>query len=159
MGRVSGPFGVKGWIKLQPFTAEPKSLLAHRVWWFESASGWAEREIERAQVQGDAIAAKLAGCDDRDAAALLRGQQVAIPRSELPQAGENEFYWADLVGLNVVNLEGDDLGRVSRVLETGANDVLVVEGDRERLIPFIEQVVQQVDLSSGVIRVDWGSDF
>jgi 16S rRNA processing protein RimM len=159
MGRISGPFGIKGWIKVQPFTEAPGSLLAYRTWWIESETGWASREIEKAEVHGQAVAAKLAGCDDRDAAAAYRGRQVAVPRSALPAAEENEFYWADLIGLDVVNTAGENLGTVARVLETGANDVLVVEGDRERLIPFIEQVVQQVDLSGSVIRVDWGSDF
>jgi 16S rRNA processing protein RimM len=99
------------------------------------------------------------GCNDRDSAAGFRGREVAVSRSEFPQAAENEFYWADLVGLSVVNTAGEDLGVVARVFETGANDVLVVEGDRERLIPFIEAVIQQVDLAGRTIRVDWGSDY
>jgi 16S rRNA processing protein RimM len=159
MGRIAGAFGIKGWIKVQPFTEGPGSLLAYRTWWIEDETGWCEREVEKAQVQGQAVAAKLAGCDDRDAAAAYRGRQVAVPRSALPKAAENEFYWADLIGLKVVNTADEDLGTVARVFETGANDVLVVEGGRERLIPFIEQVVQQVDLPAGVIRVDWSSDF
>jgi 16S rRNA processing protein RimM len=159
MGRISGAFGIKGWVKVQPFTVTPDGLTAHRTWWIEKDGSWARCEVEQAEVQGAAVAAKLAGCDDRDAAALYRGREIAVPRSALPEAGENEFYWADLIGLRVVNEAGEDLGAVGRVLETGANDVLVVEGDRERLIPFIEHVVRQVDLGGGVIRVDWGSDY
>ncbi len=158
MGHITGPFGVKGWVKLQPLT-EPKSLVDYPVWWIGGETGWQEVQVERVEVQGQAIAAKLSGCDDREQAALFRGREVAVARSEFPAAGENEFYWADLVGLKVVNAQGEDLGSVARVFETGANDVLVVEGARERLIPFIEQVVREVDLAGRLIRVDWDADF
>jgi 16S rRNA processing protein RimM len=159
MGRIVGPFGVKGWIKLQPITGDPASLLGYASWWIEGESGWTVSKVEKSQVHGQEVVAKLAGCDDRDAAMLYRGLSIAIARSDFPAAGENEFYWADLVGLKVVNGEGVDLGTVSRIFETGANDVLVVEGDRERLIPFTEQVVQDVDLAGRVMRVDWGADY
>lgn len=159
MGRITGPFGIKGWVKLQPFTAAPRNLLAYPVWWISDGAGWQDCRVERAEVQSTTVAAKLAGCEDREAAALYRGRDVAVPRDAFPEAAPNEFYWADLVGLEVVNTEGENLGTVSRVFDTGANDVLVVAGTRERLIPFTEQVVQQVDLAGRVIRVDWGSDF
>lgn len=159
MGRIIGPFGIKGWLKLQPFTAAPENLLAYPHWWIGSDSSWQECRVEQAEVHGTTVAAKLAGCGDRDAAALYRGREVAVPREAFPEAGANEFYWADLVGLEVVTMEGENLGAVSRVLETGSNDVLVVQGDRERLIPFTEQVVKQVDMAARVIHVDWGSDY
>ena len=159
MGRITGPFGIKGWVKLDPLTAAPENLLAYPVWWIGNEASWQDYRIERAKVQSGSLVVKLAGCDDRDAAALYRGRQVAVPREAFPETGPNEFYWSDLVGLKVVNAEGTNLGAVSQVLETGANDVLVVEGDRERLIPFIEQVVKQVDVSSRVIHVDWNSDY
>ena len=159
MGRIVGPFGIKGWVKLQPITDEPASLLDYASWWIEVEGGWEASKVEKSQVHGQEVVAKLAGCDDRDAAALYRGRNIAIARSDFPAAGENEFYWADLVGLKVLNREGVDLGTVSRVFETGANDVLVVEGDRERLIPFTEQVVQEVDLAGRLMRVDWGADY
>jgi 16S rRNA processing protein RimM len=163
MGRISGAFGIKGWVKVQPFTEAPQSLLAYPVWWVEGETGWAPCRVEESEVHGPAVAARIAGCEDRDQAAVYRGRQVAVPRDAFPEAGENEYYWVDLIGLKVVNAAGEDLGIVTRVLETGANDVLAVEGppgnDRERLIPFIEQVVREVDLGHGVIRVDWGSDY
>jgi len=159
MGRITGAFGVKGWVRVQPYTGAPAGLLAYERWWVEHEGGWAQRRIEKAQLQGTAIAAKFAGCEHRDAAAAYKGREVGVAREELPAAAENEFYWVDLIGLRVVNAAGEDLGAVDRVLETGANDVLVVQGDRERLIPFIEQVVLEVDLAANVIRVDWGSDF
>ncbi len=110
-------------------------------------------------MQGPSVAAKLAGCEDREAAARYRGCEVAVPREDFPKAAPNEYYWTDLVGLEVVNTEGENLGKVFLVFDTGANDVLVVAGNRERLIPFTEQVVRQVDVSGGVIRVDWSADY
>ena len=162
MGRVTGAFGIKGWVKLEPFTATPQSLAAYPRWWIESQGGWEPREIEQAKAQGRSVVAKFVGCDDRDEAARLRGKEVAVSRGEFPAAGENEYYWADLIGLRVVNEAREELGTVSRVLETGANDVLVVEAaneKRERLIPFIAEVVKQVDMAGRVIRVDWGADY
>ena len=159
MGRITGAFGIKGWVKVHPFTETPDSLAGYRDWWVESDGGWEQRRIEEAEVHGEAVAVRFAGCTDRDAAALYRGREVAVPRDEFPAAETNEFYWADLIGLGVVNKQGEALGTVSRVFETGANDVLVVEGDRERLIPFIEDVVLEVDLAGRTIRVDWGADY
>jgi len=159
MGRIIGAFGIKGWIKLQTFTEAPANLLGYPVWWIGSDPAWTECRIEKAEVHASTVAFKVAGCEDRDAAALYRGKQVAIPRGAFPAAGANEFYWADLIGLKVVNTQGEDFGTVSEVFKTGANDVLVVEGDRERLIPFTEQVVKQVDMAGRVIRVEWGSDY
>jgi 16S rRNA processing protein RimM len=159
MGRVSGPFGVKGWVKLQPFTQAPENLLAYPTWWVGGDGSWQQSRIEGGHVQGDSVVAKIAGCEDRDAAALYRGKDVAVPRDAFPQPAANEFYWADLVGLRVVNEQGEDLGAVKEVFETGANDVLVVQGGRERLIPFTAPVVKQVDVAARVIRVDWGSDY
>lgn len=159
MGRVSAPFGVTGWIKVEPYTESAEGLLAFPTWWLGRTSEWAPYRVERAEARGSAVVAKLAGCDDRDAAARLRGQEIAVRRSELPGTAANEWYWADLIGLAVVNGAGEPLGRLTRILRTGANDVLVVAGERERLIPFVEEVIRAVDLDSGVIRVDWGADY
>ena len=163
MGYISGAFGIKGWVKVQPLTEAPENLLDYASWWVGGDSGWTAYPVEEAETHVAAVAAKLGGCDDRDDAARMRGLQVAVPRSEFPEAGKNEFYWADLIGLRVVNVQGEELGTVSRVFETGANDVVVVNGPdesaRERLIPFIEEVVKEVDLPGRTMRVDWGLDF
>jgi 16S rRNA processing protein RimM len=161
MGRVSAPFGVKGWIKVQPFTSTIDSLAAYKRWWLGSNGNWQEHAVERAQAQGRTLVAKLEACDDRNLAVMHRGKQVAVPREALPQVAANEFYWADLVGLRVISDDSLDFGEVIRILETGANEVLVVQGDggQERLIPFIANVVRKVDLAAGVIRVDWGLDY
>ena len=159
MGRVSAPFGVRGWIKVQPFTATAANLVSYTAWWLGRGGGWLKYPVADVQVHGRSVVAQLEGCEDREAAARFRGMQVAIPRDALPTTDANEFYWADLIGLKVVNSAARDLGQVVRILETGANDVLVVEGERERLIPFIADVIREVDLAGGVITVDWGADY
>jgi 16S rRNA processing protein RimM len=136
-----------------------ENLLRYRSWWLGNSERWEEQEVTQSRVHGAAILAQLAGCEDRDTAAALRGKRVAVPRSALPAAGENEYYWTDLLGLKVANVPGEELGVVVRILETGANDVLVVSGERERLIPFIAEVLREVDLANGIIRVDWGADY
>lgn len=159
MGRVSAPFGVTGWIRVQPFTEALDGLLAHTAWWLGSGSQWKQYQVTRAQVRGRAIVAKLEGCEDRDSAFALRGREVAVSRDDLPRPADNEWYWADLIGLTVVNTAGETLGTLSSILRTGANDVLVVEGSREHLLPFIADVVRQVDLERGVVRVEWSADY
>ena len=160
MGYITGAFGVKGFVKVQPLTQTPESLLDYPVWWIEDGrGGWQSQTVDRASVHVEAVVAQLQGLDDREQAARLRGRQVAVSRADFPEAEEGEYYWADLIGLSVVNEQAEALGEVTRVFETGANDVLVVEGDRERLIPFIASVVKEVDLAARVVRVDWGLDY
>lgn len=159
MGRVSAPFGVKGWIRLSPFTAERRGLLDYPHWWLGRGGEWRLYTVNEGHEQGSGLVAKLEGCEDRDAAARLAGLEVAVARNALPAPGHNEFYWTDLIGLRVENDDERDLGMVTRVMETGANEVLVVAGDVERLIPFIAEVIRKVDIASGVIRVNWGVDY
>ena len=174
MGRISAPFGIKGWIRVQPFGGPPNpaqatgGLTNYSAWWVEDAQGWRQYEIEQSQEQGTDVIAKLKGCDDRDVAAGLKGRQVAVPRADFPLAEPGEFYWADLLGLSVKNTEGLVFGVVTAMLETGANAVMVVQaqqsamdGDsmREKLIPFIADVVKRVDIAAGVIEVQWGADY
>jgi 16S rRNA processing protein RimM len=159
MGRIVAPFGVKGWVKIEPFTAAAKNLSAYPRWWIGDGTDWEERGVTEARAQGRVVVARIAGCDDRDAAASFTGRQIAVPRAQLPIARANEYYWADLIGLDVVNEAGRDFGKVIRILETGANDVLVVQGERERLIPFIADVIAAIDLQAGLMRVNWDADF
>jgi 16S rRNA processing protein RimM len=160
MGRVAAPFGVKGWVKIQPFTEYVDSLLDYDVWWLGRNGQFKEVELLEAQPHNKTLVARLEGVEDRDQAAALQGQEVAVPRAELPETDADEYYWNDLIGLQVKNLQGDDLGVVDHLMETGANDVLVVvKGERERLIPFVSQVVKTVDLGAGRIEVDWDKDF
>jgi 16S rRNA processing protein RimM len=159
MGRIAAPHGVKGWVKVQPLTAETRSLLDYRTWWIGDEGGWQEHALVSGRAQGRTLLARMEGCDDRNAAALLRGKAVAVPRAALPAEPAQEYYWADLIGLRVVNAVEQEFGRVTAVMQTGANDVLVVEDGRERLIPFIAPVIRGVDPVAGVIRVDWDSDY
>jgi 16S rRNA processing protein RimM len=162
MGRISAPFGIKGWVRVQAYSGSPGSLTNYPVWWLNSAAGWQEYTVQQAQVQGPDVLAKLAGCEDRDAAAGLKGRVVAVPRAAFPPAQAGEYYWADLVGLRVRSNNGLDFGVVSSMLETGANAVMVVQQDAvggERLIPFIAEVVRRVDIAAGVIEVEWGVDY
>jgi len=120
---------------------------------------WRATKVLEGKRHGKSVIAHLEGVDDRDHAATLIGSDIAIPREELPAAEDGSYYWADLEGLQVVHRDGTDLGRVAYLMETGANDVLVTEGERERLIPFIaEKVILDVDFDKGVISVDWEWD-
>jgi len=163
MGRVTAPFGVKGWVKIYALTAQPGNLCDYPVWWLGREGDWREMRVAAAKVHGSMLVAQLAGVADREAAIALKGWEVAVPREQLPGAADDEFYWADLIGLKVVNTEQYEFGRVARILQTGANDVLVVEdstrNERETLIPFIASAIKRVDLAAGVISVDWGRDF
>jgi 16S rRNA processing protein RimM len=159
MGKIAGAFGIKGWVKVQTFTQSVGSLTEYPTWWLSSASGWRESNVEEAAVHGRALIAKLSGIDDRDAASHLKGREVAVPRERLPANEAGEYYWSDLIGLTVANLQGVQFGRVVKLLETAAQQVLLVEGERERLIPFIETVVVSVDVAGGSLVVDWDADF
>ena len=159
MGHVVAPFGVQGWIKVHPYTETVDALGDYGTWWLGKQGAHTAYEVLEAKPHVKEILAKLPGIDDRDAAFALRGMEVAVPRDALPKAKRDEYYWNDLIGLTVVNTEGVAFGSVKTVLSTGANDVLVVNGDRERLIPFLKQVIHTVDLESGMIKVEWGADY
>jgi 16S rRNA processing protein RimM len=160
MGRVLAPYGVKGWIKVAPFTATPAALTSFARWWVGGPDGWEETEVAEAVRHGANVVARLAGCGDRDQAAKLRGREVALRRESLPQAQQDEYYWADLVGLEVVNAESASLGKVTALFSNGAHDVMRIgAGKGERLVPFVPAVVRKVDLVAGRIEVDWGSDW
>lgn len=159
MGRVTAPYGVKGWIKIQPYTETLESLTRHTSWWVGEESEWREIAVAEARPHGKTVVAKLKDVEDRAAALSLKGAHIAVKRSQLPKAKAGEYYWADLLGLLVVNLDGEELGTVKNLFATGANDVLRIMGERERLIPFIPQVVCEVNLAQGVVRVDWSLDY
>jgi len=160
MGRVLAPYGVKGWIKVAPFTAAPDALTGFDRWWVGGPDGWEEAEVAEAARHGANVVARLAGCGDRDQAAKLRGREVALRREALPPAQKDEYYWADLVGLEVVNTQRASLGKVTALFSNGAHDVMRIgAGKGERLVPFVPAVVRKVDLAAGRIEVEWGSDW
>lgn len=165
MGRIVAPYGILGWLKVQPETAEVDGLLDYPQWWIGREDGfkkqpWQSFQVEAAKVHGNTLLVKLAGISDRNAALACKGRHIAVPREVLPALDDDEYYHADLISLQVLNQEQVDFGLVTEVIQTGANDVLVVkQGERERLIPFIDQVVLQVDLAQKLIVVDWDADF
>jgi len=161
MGFVRGACGVRGWVKVHADTEFADSLFDYPVWWLGKNGGeWAPYSFVDGQLRPKELVAQLDGVADRDGAEALRGMQIAVPRDELPEAEEGEYYWTDLIGLQVSNLQGEAFGRVSELMETGANDVLVVDdGQKRRLIPFVDAVVIEVDLGASRLVVDWGADY
>jgi 16S rRNA processing protein RimM len=164
MGRIVAPYGVKGWIKIIPDTETLDGLFDYETWWIGKDDHWQELQVESAKVHGDVLVAKLEGIEERDGAFACKGKLVAVPRASLPEPDEGEYYWSDLIGLTVKNQQDIVLGTISEVFETGANDVMVVQyedatGKRERLVPFIAQVVLEVDLQNRTMQVDWDEDF
>jgi len=161
MGRVAGAQGILGWVKLKTYTEFDESLSQFPVWWLgDEQRPWREIGVEKFAVQSKGLIARFAGCNDRTAAEKYKGLLIAVPRSSLPQPEEDEYYWIDLIGLNVVDVAGESLGVVDGLMDTGANEVLCVRGaNGEILIPFIAGVIQQVSLSENVIRVDWAADW
>jgi 16S rRNA processing protein RimM len=132
MGRIVAPYAVKGWIKLQTYTEYLDSLLDYRVWRVGKDGNWRDYRLLDGKVHNEYLLASLEGVNDRDAAEALMGRDVAVLREEMPEADEDEYYWDELIGLDVVNIQGQALGRVVGLLETGANDVLQVQGERLR---------------------------
>lgn len=160
MGKIVAAQGILGWVKVQTFTEYLDSLLDYETWYVGNEQNWRPLKVLEANVHGKVVVAKLEGIADRTAAEKYKGQLIAVPRAELPEQEEGEYYWSDLIGLAVENLAGEKLGIVDSLLETGANDVLVVKGEHgEMLIPFIASVIQQVSLKEKTIRVDWQADY
>ena len=161
LGRIHGAFGVRGELKLESFTDPARGIFRYQPWILRSPQG-AERELEGARGRETAkgIVATLPGVEDRDAADAMRGTEVWVSRSALPPPGTDEYYWVDLEGLRVATVEGVALGTVSHLFSTGANDVLVVQGERERMIPFLQpDYIRSVDFEAGLVTVDWDPDF
>lgn len=162
LGRLADPYGIRGWIKVHPYGDDPLDWSEMPVWWLGKEGGpWREVGLKGLKVHGDGLVALLEGVPDRTAAEALKGALVGAPRDALPSTGDDEFYWGDLIGLEVVNSGDESLGKVAGLLETGANDVLrvVAEDGAERLLPFVEAVVLAVEKEAGRIRVEWGCDW
>ncbi len=161
VGEVSGVFGVKGWIKVFSFTQPRENILTYPSWILKKGKTSKAFKLADGRRQGKLVVAALEGINDRDQAAELTGWKILITKDQLPEPETGEYYWVDLIGLKVINLDGQVLGTVDHLLETGANDVLVVkDNDKERLIPFVQpQTIVKVDLDDGSILVDWDADF
>jgi len=157
---VLGAWGVKGWIKVYSYTDPRENIVEFPVWSLEREGERRSVQVEQGRRHGSQVVVKLTAVDDRDTAERLAGSEIMVERDELAPCDHGEYYWTDLEGLRVVTRAGVDLGEIDHLLATGSNDVMVVIGDRERLIPFIaEQVVQTVDLGEGIVVVDWDPEF
>jgi 16S rRNA processing protein RimM len=167
VGRILGAWGVKGWFKVQPFAADPQALFSSKRWHLRPSEGPAPGaspppllKITQSREHGGLVVAGAQEVPDRNAAEALKGARVFVARASFPSAAPDEYYWVDLIGCEVVNREGVALGRVGDLLDTGAHSVLrVLQGDAERLIPFVAAYVDSVDLAARRIAVDWGLDY
>ncbi|MDD2546985.1 MAG: ribosome maturation factor RimM [Burkholderiaceae bacterium] len=171
VGRIADAWGVKGWFKVLPYSSNPEALFAAKQWYLQPSergaktfSGTVLLPIRQAKDHSGGVVAWAQGVDDRDAAEALRGARIFVPRAHFPSAGTDEYYWVDLIGLNVVNREGVALGQVRDLLTTGPQTVLVLAYEQdgkpqERMIPFVAAFVDQVELPEKRITVDWQPDY
>ncbi|GKS74350.1 ribosome maturation factor RimM [Acidovorax sp. SUPP950] len=172
IGRIADAWGVKGWFKVLPYSADPEALFSSKRWFLQPSEKGAKSffegtvvlAVKQAREHSDTVVATAQGVDDRDAAEALRGARIFVPRSSFPTAAEDEYYWVDLIGLAVVNREGVDLGTVRELLSTGPQTTLVLayehEGKaQERMIPFVSAFVDKVELAERRITVDWQPDY
>ncbi|MBT9474230.1 ribosome maturation factor RimM [Polaromonas sp.] len=180
VGRILDAWGVKGWVKILPHSTDPEALFSAKSWFLQAPeakfrpgfslfSGTVSISVEEAKNHSGSVVAKFGGLDDRNAAEALRGVRIFLPRSSFPAASQDEYYWVDLIGLNVVNREGVDLGCVRDLMATGPHSVLCVEytdvqedgasAKAERMIPFVSAYVDAVDIAGKRITVDWQPDY
>ena len=180
VGRILDAWGVKGWLKILPHSTEPEALFAAKSWFlqapdakfrpgFNAFTGTITIAVDEAKTHSDSVVAKIDGLDDRNDAESLRGCRIFLPRSAFPKASKDEYYWVDLIGLNVVNREGIAMGSVRDLMATGPNSVLCVEYQaaqedgsikaEERMIPFVSAYVDSVDIAGRLITVDWQPDY
>lgn len=167
MGKIGSPCGLKGWVRVFSTAEPPESIFEYASWQLGRRDAWSQWSVRQWRPQGVGFAAQLCSADgwvpaQRDEAARLTHHEIALWRDELPEPEPGEYYWADLVGLEVVTETGQPLGQVASVFATGANDVLVVSAEhgQEQLLPFVQgPVVKQVDLAAGRMTVAWDADF
>lgn len=167
VGYVTGAYGIKGWVRIRPYSADADAMLYAKTWWLEKPE-LRDVEVMQAKVHSEDVVAQLMGVADRNAAEALKGATVQVRRSHFPPLSNDEFYWLDLIGLTVENLQGESLGTVADMMDNGAHPILRVvalspsigaDKPKEWLIPFVDQFVKTVDQSVNKITVDWGLDF
>ncbi|KHF24930.1 ribosome maturation factor RimM [Solemya velum gill symbiont] len=160
LGRISGLHGVQGWVKIFSHTDPREGIVKYTPWLIRRDGKWEGIKVVSGRRHGKTVVAKIEGVNDRNQAAELLECDIAVERSQLPPSSQDDYYWTDLENLSVQTVDGELLGRIDYLFETGSNDVMVVQGERQRLIPFIEpDVVKQVDLENGLMVVDWDPEF
>lgn len=167
VGHVSGAYGLQGWVRVRPYSSEADALLNARTWWLDKPV-MRDVEIMQSKMHGEDVVARIMGCSDRDAAELLKGAVVHVSRKHFPALSDNEFYWVDLIGLDVITTQGETLGQVAGLIDNGAHPILRValtaahpdeKSPAETLIPFVDQYVKAVDIALRKVTVDWGRDY
>lgn len=167
VGKFGSSYGIRGWLRVFSFTQFPENIFDYVPWYIQRAGVWQEVVVESYKPHNQDMIVKIQGVDDRDDANALTNIEIFVDMQKFPELGEGDFYWKDLIGCRVKNINGYDLGQVTELMETGSNDVLVVKanlkdafGATERLIPFVEgQFIKKVDLSAKIIEVDWDPAF
>ncbi|MGB0733460.1 MAG: ribosome maturation factor RimM [Pontibacterium sp.] len=166
LGHVSSVYGVKGWVKIYSFTDPMENIFKYAPWLINVNGQWKPFKVEASKRHGKGLIAKIEGIDDREIARGYNGFEIAVDSSLLPQLEAGEYYWSQLENLTVITESGENLGKVSHLIETGSNDVLIVKGNaesidkRERLLPYLpDQVIKEIDLETGTMRVDWDPEF
>jgi len=150
---------VRGWLKVFSYTRPLTNILDYSPWQLQKNGQMRLVNLLAGKKHGKGIIVQLEHCVDRDSSVQFIGADIVVDREVLPATETDEYYWSDLIGLSVFNLENVNLGQVEQIVETGANDVLILKGERERLIPFRNQVIIDIDLAQGFIKVDWGTSF
>jgi 16S rRNA processing protein RimM len=172
VGHVTGAYGITGGIRISPYSPDADALLKAKIWWLDKPA-LRSVQVRTARIHSGDVVATLADVKDRDAAEALKGATISIPRSEFPALPEDEYYWADLIGMDVVNLQGEALGKVTDMMHNGAQSILRItpvpghapsaglatKEAQERLVPFVDQFVRQVDMAGKKITLDWGLDY
>lgn len=167
VGKLGATYGIRGWLRLYSSTEQQESIFDYQPWFLKIKEQWQEVEVENWRYHKNGLIVKLKGTDERESAQLLTNLEIGVDASVFPELEEDDFYWLDLIGCEVVNTAGYQMGVVTELMETGSNDVLVVKakskdafGKQERLIPFLyEQVVKRVDLTTKTIEVEWDAGF
>ncbi len=167
LGKMGAAYGIRGWLKVFSSTEAAESIFDYQPWFIQRAGKWHQVELESWRYHNQELIIKVKGIDDRDTATQLTNCEITVDSAQLPELDDSDYYWKDLMGLQVVNVDNYEMGKVTDMMETGSNDVLVVKanlkdafGVKERLIPFLdEQVIKKVDLATGVIEVDWDPSF
>ncbi len=160
LGYVAGVHGVKGWLKIYSYTDPPENILDYPVWQLQQQGRWQAVQVLETRQLDKQILALFNHCNDRDIAKQWLGAEIAVDRDQLPALADDEYYWADLIGLNVTSITGKTLGKVTQLLATGANDVLVVQGEQQHHIPYLpQQTIIAVDLPNQSMIVDWSGEY
>jgi 16S rRNA processing protein RimM len=166
VGYVTGAYGIQGWVRIKPYSVDADAMLHAKTWWLDKPE-LRDVDMMQSKIHGEDVVAQLMGVADRNAAEALKGAAVQVRRSHFPPLSSDEFYWLDLIGLAVENLQGESLGIISDLMDNGAHPILRViapsvpgtDKPQEWLIPFVDQFVKTVDQAAKKVTVDWGLDY